>query len=245
MRLLIRIGLVAALAGAVLVGIPQTGAAPVIDVYANPGGWPQGLSFDRRGRLFATSHRDPIVSVESDGSVREYRKMKGADLVAARNGTVYVVTISFREDVSDRRVALVYDVLEANPNDQLVAYDPTSDSIEVLLSDLYMPAGVALSADGSFVVVTEATAYRVRRYWLEGPRAGTSDLLVESLPGFPDGIASDGAGAFYVALPVLRSEILDRLQKRRALRRRPVSGRVTGVWRGRRLQFADCHARRK
>eukprot|EP00967_Tisochrysis_lutea_P154154 scaffold305679_cov17-Tisochrysis_lutea.AAC.1 len=42
-----------------------------------------------------------------------------------------------------------------------------------------------LSADGSFVAVAETNQFRILRYWLKGPMAGSVDTLIDRLPGFP------------------------------------------------------------
>lgn len=48
---------------------------------------------------------------------------------------------------------------------------------------MYFSNGVALAPDGSYVLVVETFAYRIRRYWLKGPQAGKDDIIVEKLPG--------------------------------------------------------------
>ena len=102
-------------------------------------------------------------------------------------------------------------ILEHGPNGRLLAYDPRSESTRRLLGGLYFANGVALSPDGSFVLVNETGAYRVTRYWLDGPRAGLSDTFLDNLPGFPDGISSNGKDTFWVALYARRDATLDAL----------------------------------
>ncbi|MCZ6785386.1 MAG: SMP-30/gluconolactonase/LRE family protein, partial [Proteobacteria bacterium] len=80
-----------------------------------------------------------------------------------------------------------------------------------LVSDLYLPVGLTLSADEDFVAVAEFYGYRVTRYWLKGPKRGSWDRLIENLPGFPDGLASDGSGTIYISFAGLRSPILDQI----------------------------------
>ena len=61
------------------------------------------------------------------------------------------------------------------------------------------------------MLVNETTRYRVLRHWLNGPRRGTSDVLIDNLPGFPDGISSNGAGLYWLALVSPRNPLLDKL----------------------------------
>ena len=41
--------------------------------------------------------------------------------------------------------------------------------------------------------------YRIQKYWLKGPKAGTSEIIMDNLPGFPDNISSNGKGIYWVA----------------------------------------------
>jgi hypothetical protein len=65
--------------------------------------------------------------------------------------------------------------------------------------------------DGSSLLFAGTAAYRVSRYWLTGPRAGSIEQPVEDLPGFPDNMSlgSDGLPRIGIAAP--RNALLDRL----------------------------------
>src|SRR5262249_32200086 len=80
-----------------------------------------------------------------------------------------------------------------------------------LLGDLYFANGVAVSPDQSFVLVVDTGAYRVKRYWLAGPKQGQSDIFIDNLPGFPDGISSNGRDTFWLSLVNPRDSTLDAL----------------------------------
>lgn len=101
------------------------------------------------------------------------------------------------------------DILEHGGHGRLLAFDPATGQTQVLLGGLQFANGVAVGPDGKFVAVTETGAYRVTRYWLSGPRAGTHDVLVDNLPGFPDGISFNGEQRFWVALFAPRNALLD------------------------------------
>ena len=60
--------------------------------------------------------------------------------------------------------------------------------------------GVALSEDEAWVAVVETYHARVLRHWLRGPRRGETEVLVERLPGIPDGIARGSDGGFWLCL---------------------------------------------
>jgi sugar lactone lactonase YvrE len=46
---------------------------------------------------------------------------------------------------------------------------------------------------------------------IEGDKAGTHDVLIEGLPGFPDNIRTDSDGDYCLAMPSLREPLLDSL----------------------------------
>ena len=61
------------------------------------------------------------------------------------------------------------------------------------------------------MLVNETGSYSVRRYWLTGAKQGQSDIFIDNLPGFPDGISSNGHDTFWLALVNRRDSTLDAL----------------------------------
>ena len=102
----------------------------------------------------------------------------------------------------------VNDFLEHQPNGRLLALDPQSQRPRTLLSDLYFANGVAVSPDQTFVLVAETGKYRVRRVWLNESK---NDIFIDNLPGFPDGISSNGKDKFWLALVTPRQALIDRM----------------------------------
>ena len=90
---------------------------------------------------------------------------------------------------------------------RLLRWDPRTRQTSVLLDGLAFANGVALSADESWVAVVETNLARVQRHWLRGPRAGQTEVLVDRLPGLPDGISRSPDGGFWVGLVVPLSPI--------------------------------------
>lgn len=82
---------------------------------------------------------------------------------------------------------------------RLLKYDPNSDETTVLLKDLAVASGVAVSKDGSFVLVSEFKRNRVLRFWLKGEKQNTTETFLD-LPGGPDNIKRNDAGEFWVAV---------------------------------------------
>jgi sugar lactone lactonase YvrE len=183
-----------------------------LEAFAETGGRPAGLRFDAAGNLLVCDTSEGLLSVAPDGGVTALSAEHGGapfrltdDLDVAADGTVYFTDASWKFSESEYRS----DVVEHRPNGRLLAYDPATGVTRQVLGDLYFANGVAVSPDQSFVLVAETSAYRVRRYWLAGPKKGQDDIFVDNLPGFPDGISSNGKGTFWLAIAAPRDVGLD------------------------------------
>lgn len=182
------------------------------EVFANTKGRPLGLVFDHNGNLIVADAVNGLLSIASDGKVSVLStEANGSafrctnDLDIAADGTIYFTDASYKFPLSELKA----DLLEHQPNGRFLAYDPKTKQTRVLLNDLYFANGVAVSPDQSFVLVNDTGAYRIRRYWLAGSKAGQSDVFIDNLPGFPDGISSNGRDTFWVALVNRRDAGLD------------------------------------
>lgn len=182
--------------------------------FSNTHGRPLGLAFDPNGNLIVADAIKGLLSIAPDGSLSVLTT--GADGVAFRctndldvaaDGTVYFTDASSKFPLSN----FTADLLEHRGNGRFLAYDPKTKTTRTLLSDLSFANGVAVSPDQSFVLVVETGAYRVHRVWLAGPKSGQAEIFIDNLPGFPDGLSSNGHDKFWLALVTPRDETLDKL----------------------------------
>jgi sugar lactone lactonase YvrE len=194
-----------------------------VEVFATTGGRPLGLDFAPDGQLIVADAVKGLLSISPDG--KQLQTLADAaegvafgftdDIAVARDGTIYFSDASDKFGFGDH----MYDLLEGRPHGRLLQYDPTSKTTKVLLADLYFANGVALASDESFVIVSETYRYRLTRYWLKGPKAGSTDVFAEGLPGFPDGVSQSGRGTFWVAMFTVRNKAGDFLAPRPLLKR--------------------------
>ncbi|MBU6950229.1 SMP-30/gluconolactonase/LRE family protein [Hahella sp. HN01] len=182
------------------------------EVLANTGGRPLGIEFNPAGDLIVADAAKGLLQLDKAGKLTVLTSKAdnlpfgvADDVDVAKDGVIYFSDASWRWGVHEHR----FDLIESRPHGRLLRYDPATGATTVLLDDLYFANGVALSQNEDFVAVCETGRYRVRRYWLQGPKQGTSDMLIENLPGFPDGVSSNGAGEFWIALIAPRNGILD------------------------------------
>ncbi len=129
------------------------------------------------------------------------------DLDVAADGTIYFTDASTKFPLSNYTA----DLLEHRGNGRFLAYDPKTKTTRTLLSDLSFANGVAVSPDQSFALVVETGKYRIHRVWLNGPKQGQTEIFIDNLPGFPDGISSNGKDKFWLALVTPRDALLDKL----------------------------------
>ena len=106
------------------------------------------------------------------------------------------------------------DLLEMRPHGRLLRYSPKTGKAEVLLANLHFANGVAVSPEGDYVLVNETWKYRILRYWIHGPKAGQAEVFADNLPGFPDNLAVDDQGRYWVAFPTLRDSRMDAMHPR-------------------------------
>ncbi|GJP31422.1 hypothetical protein CLOM_g12254 [Closterium sp. NIES-68] len=137
------------------------------------------------------------------------------DIAASdENGTIYFTDTSTRFQRRNFFVA----IMEGWADGRLMRLDIATGKVEVIMRNLAFANGVALSKDKSFLIVCETTRARCMRYWIKGPKAGSSELFLD-LPGLPDNIRLNPRGRFWIALHAKRGVIIDILTTRPWLRR--------------------------
>ncbi|MEM9983287.1 MAG: SMP-30/gluconolactonase/LRE family protein, partial [Bacteroidota bacterium] len=121
-------------------------------------------------------------------------------------------------------------LLEARPHGALYAYNTYTGETQLLLDSLYFANGVALTKDESAVLVVETPRYRIKRLWLTGPKAGTSDIFANNVPGLADGITSDRQGNQYLTIQTLRSSLLDEILHPRPMAKALLAKLPRSLW---------------
>lgn len=183
-------------------------------LFANTQGRPLGMIFDRTGNLIVTDAIKGLLSISPTSEIKvlatEADGVKFGclnDLDIGADGTIFFSEASYKYPMSE----FASDVLEHQPNGRLMAFDPQTQKARTLLRGIYFANGVAVSPDQMFVLVAETGRYRIRRYWLKEPKEGMNDTFIDNLPGFPDGISSNGTDKFWLALVTPRQPLFDRL----------------------------------
>jgi sugar lactone lactonase YvrE len=179
----------------------------------NTGGRPLGITFGPNGGL--------VIADAKKGLLHLGRQL--SELAHEADG----VPFGFTDDVDNTRLDKnVYftdashkfgygrhmtDLLEHGPNGRLLEYNVATRQVRVLMTGLRFANGVAVGPNDEYVLVNETGEYRVHRYWLKGEKAGSHEVFIDNLPGFPDNITYNDRGTFWLAIFAPRDAMLDKL----------------------------------
>ena len=141
------------------------------DVFVNTMGRPLGLEFDAQGNLIICDGRKGLLSAspesqltilctEADGVPFGFTD----DVDIAEDGTIYFTDASNRWAIENYRA----DIIEHRPYGRLIAYNPKTKEVKVILDGLYFANGVAVSPDQSYILVNETSEYRIQKVWKIG-----------------------------------------------------------------------------
>lgn len=192
------------------------------ETFANTHGRPLGMNFDGKGNLIVADANKGLLSIAPEGSVSvlttesdglPFRCTNVVDIAA--DGTIYFSDASYKYPLSNYKA----DLIEHGANGRLLSYNPDTKITSTLLRNLSFANGVAVSPDQLFVLVVETGKYRIHRYWLKGSKQGQSDIFIDNLPGFPDGLSSNRRDKFWLALVTPRDKTLDTLLPYPSLRK--------------------------
>lgn len=198
-------------------------------VFASTGGRPLGIAFDADGNLIVADAYKGLMSVSPGGEVRLLADhadglpiLYADDVDVAPDGRIYFSDASTKfsaKAVHDTMEAFQLETFEHAATGRLLVYDPSTKRATTVLSHVAAANGVAVSPDGTFVLLDETASYRVLRVWIAGPRKGQVEPLVTDLPGFPDNVSTGMDGRFWVALVLPRDRLLDAMSGHPFLRK--------------------------
>lgn len=190
------------------------------EVFADIGGRPLGLAFDKDDNLIVCVSGMGLYGVRPDGEVYKLTdttnrtwwkiiddsQMRLADdLDIAPDGKIYFSEATIRYGIH----TWATDGLEGRGNGRLICYDPATDETKTVIRDLIFPNGVCLSHDGQSVLFAETWACRISQYWIAGPKKGQLKVIIPNLPGYPDNINRASGGNYWLAVVGMRTPTYD------------------------------------
>ncbi len=200
-----------------------------LSVFANVGGRPLGLEFGSDGYLYVANAPLGLQRISPDGSVEtlvnefDGKEISYVDDVAvAADGRVFFSDASSKfnpKNAGGSYEASLLDLLEHGGHGRIFEYTPATKQTRMILDGLNFANGVAISDDQHYLMVVETGHYRILRYWLDGPEAGKTEVVLDNLPGFPDNINNGLNGKFWIGLVAPRLKVLDKLSNSPTLRK--------------------------
>jgi len=218
--------LYATTAGGVILQIDARGN---VSEFADVGGRPLGLETDSDGSLIIANAYLGLQRIFQDGSIIDLldevdgRPLVYADdLAIANDGTVYFseATTKFgAEEYGGTYRAALLDIMEHGGHGQIIEFKPATGEARVIIDGLNFANGVAISDDQRFLLVAETGSYRILKHWLQGPDAGSSEVLLDNLPALPDNINNGRNGRFWIGMAAPRIGQLDELSGKPFIRK--------------------------
>ncbi|CAM1356903.1 SMP-30/gluconolactonase/LRE family protein [Tenacibaculum halocynthiae] len=189
-----------------------------ISVFCNTQSWVAGLHFDKNENLIACDLKRGLISIDKKGQITTLAKEdeKGNkflipnDVDIASDGIIYFSNTSSKISFSRKNIWKI--LMEVKPDGGLYSFNPITKNVTTLIDGSYFGNGVAVSENDEFVLMVDLTKYRIIRYWLKGDNKGKTDIFLENLPGFPNGISRRKDGSFWLGFSTKRDDMLDKIQ---------------------------------
>ena len=147
-------------------------------------------------------------------------------VTAAPDGRIFAVEGSVGRTPDQWR----HDVMEKRSNGRLIACGPALDGAQVLLKDLPYPYGVAVSADGKALWLTESWAHRLSRFALTGSGIGPREVISGNLAGYPARLHPDAQGGYFLGLFARRTHLIEFVLKEDDFREEMIATMPPQYW---------------
>lgn len=197
----------------------------MVEEFYNSGSWVAGLHFDTEGNLIALSHKQGLISISpskkvtvlaaTDENGNPFLIPNGLDIAA--DGMIYFTNTSEIAPYTIKYGRKV--ILEMKPRGGLYRYNPETEEIKTLIEGTYFGNGVVVSKDQTSLLMVETTKYRVLKYWLSGEKEGQTELFIDNLPGFPNGISMRENGSYWLGFSTKRNEALDKIHPKTGMKK--------------------------
>ncbi|CAN0907006.1 Protein STRICTOSIDINE SYNTHASE-LIKE 10 [Linum grandiflorum] len=168
-------------------------------------GYPLGLAYDGlTGQVYVTDAYKGLLTVGPDPGTF------ATPLATSANGVPFNATngidfdplrrnIYFTDSSTNYQIRNSRQAIDSNDTTgRLLLYNINTDQLTLLSTGLGFSTGVAMSSDGSYLLVSETSRDRVTRFWRTGPMANTSEPFIVNIIE-PRNIRRTALGQFWIA----------------------------------------------
>ena len=211
------------------------------EVFARIGGRPLGMAFDRDENLIVCVGGMGLYGVTPAGKIYkctdqtnrtllklndDSRLRLADDCDIAPDGTVWFSEATIRYEMH----SWFLDGVEGRANGRLIAWDPKTNKTRTVIKDAVFPNGVCVAHDGRSVLFCSTWLCRIYRHWIEGPKAGQTDVFADNLPGYPDNLNRASDGGYWLAMVGIRSPTFDLMMRHPQVRQRMIKQIPPDEW---------------
>lgn len=186
----------------------------------NTGGRPLGMKISPSGNLIIADQKKGLLEMDALGNLKSLvNEYQGEplrfidDLDIDTSGTVYFSNATQRNpDIVEN------EAWEQRASGALFRYRPDTGETDLLYDNLFFANGIALHPSEDYLILSETFGLQLHKYWIRGEKAGSLDVFVGALPGYPDNVTYKD-GIFWVAIPSQRALSIEPLFEMPFLRR--------------------------
>ncbi|KAN0040555.1 hypothetical protein ACTA71_008892 [Dictyostelium dimigraforme] len=204
-------------------------ALPLKTEYVTTCGRPLGLTMDNDDNLIIAdsvkgllkfdfnSNQLSILTSSFKNSNNTHTKLNFVnDVIVGSDGMIYFTDSTSIAPVFDNSgdwntlIPSMYTMYTSINEGKLLSFNPKRKETKVLMDGIKYSNGVAFDPNEESIFVAETGACRVYRYWIKGTNKGKSEVFIDNLPGYPDGIDVDfDEGKLYISIFGERNWIVD------------------------------------
>ena len=172
-------------------------------------------------RVPATDIAGPVVYADADASAPELMRESGADrplafcndLEVTEDGRRIYFSEPFAYEGAAMGAGAVAEAVSLGGNGRLWRHDLDTGATRLIAEGFHFVDGVlsdlhpGLPREQS-VLVSQTPHFRLTRFFLDGPEAGSAEIVLDGVAGMPDGLDRDSEGRIWAGLLEERSGFL-------------------------------------
>ncbi|KAM9991978.1 hypothetical protein ACTFIZ_012646 [Dictyostelium cf. discoideum] len=129
------------------------------------------------------------------------------DVVVGKDDMIYFTDSTSLAPILDNTgdwntlVPSMFTIISSIGHGKLLSFNPDTKETKVLMEGIKYSNGIAFDPKEESIFMGETGGYRIIRYWIKGANKGKSEVFIDNLPGYPDGVDVDfKEGKLYISI---------------------------------------------